>query len=85
MLCVDSPDRSELFDQRVSNEMGKRSTNLDLTSNQLRLEQLPKTADVVLLEYRLRSLKRFGLASSTPGAADPPGGNPAYGRGACLS
>ncbi len=63
VLRVDPPGRSELEDQYYSNAMGKRSAVADWGKHQEDLEELLAKADVVLLGYRPRSLRRFGLDS----------------------
>jgi crotonobetainyl-CoA:carnitine CoA-transferase CaiB-like acyl-CoA transferase len=71
VLRVDPPQRPELLDQYISNGMGKRSAQSDLSTDLrvVRTELLPR-ADVVLLGYRPGSLARFGIDPDTLSADD---------------
>lgn len=62
VLRLDPPQRPELLDQYLSNGMGKRSAEVDLTNQaeHVRRSLLPQ-ADVVLAGYRPGSLAKHGL------------------------
>ncbi|MCD4526784.1 CoA transferase [Nocardioides sp. cx-173] len=66
VLRIDPPARPELLEQFLSNGMGKRSIEVDLTTDLdvVRSELLPQ-ADVVVLGYRPGALARFGLDPAT--------------------
>ncbi|MFE6365039.1 CoA transferase [Streptomyces sp. NPDC057806] len=62
VLRVDPPRCPELPDQHADTGFGKRSATLDLRADRRALEELLKSADVVVTGYRPGALDRFGLA-----------------------
>ena len=62
VLRVDSPRLPEIPWQHLDSGMGKRSTLLDLRTEQATLEELLKDAHVLVLGYRPDALTRYGLA-----------------------
>jgi hypothetical protein len=72
VLRLDPPTRPELLDQYLSNGMGKRSAELDLSRDLDRVRtELLTHADVVLTGYRPDALGRFGLDAPSLQADHP--------------
>ncbi|TLM80643.1 CoA transferase [Pseudarthrobacter sp. NamE2] len=73
VLRIDPPQLPELPDQFVDTCFGKRSAEADLgmPDNQRRLQELLKTADVVVIGYRHGSLDRFALGADALQAFRP--------------
>jgi hypothetical protein len=71
VLRVDSPRLPEIDWQHLDSGMGKRSTLLDLRTDQATLEQLLADAHVLVLGYRPDSLARYGLAPDDVTARHP--------------
>jgi hypothetical protein len=71
VLRVDSPRLPEIPWQHLDSGMGKRSTLLDLRTEQATLEELLDDAHVLILGYRPDALTRFGLAPEDVAARHP--------------
>jgi hypothetical protein len=71
VLRVDSPRLPEISWQHLDSGMGKRSTLLDLRTEQARLEELLNEAHVLILGYRPDALTRFGLGPEDVVARHP--------------
>ncbi|MER5434833.1 CoA transferase [Streptomyces sp. NPDC002588] len=62
VLRVDAPHLPELPDLHADTGFGKRSAQLDLTTDRAAFEELLAAADVVVTGYRPGALDRFGLS-----------------------
>jgi crotonobetainyl-CoA:carnitine CoA-transferase CaiB-like acyl-CoA transferase len=71
VLRVDSPRLREIPWQHLDSGMGKRSTLLDLRTEQATLEELLNEAHVLVLGYRPDALTRYGLAPEDVAARHP--------------
>lgn len=71
VLRVDSPGLPEIPWQHLENGMGKRSTLLDVRTEQATLEGLLDEAHVLIVGYRPDALTRFGLGPEDVAARHP--------------
>ena len=71
VLRVDSPRLPEIPWQHLDSGMGKRSTLLDLPTEQATLEELLNDAHVLIVGYRPDALTRFGLGPEDVAARHP--------------
>ena len=71
VLRVDSPRLPEIPWQHLDSGMGKRSTLLDLRTEQATLEELLNDAHVLIVGYRPDALTRYGLAPADVAARHP--------------
>ena len=71
VLRVDSPRLPEIAWQHLDSGMGKRSTLLDLRTEQGTLEELLRDTHVLIVGYRPDALARYGLAPGDVTARHP--------------